>query len=71
MDRDPRWRFQTALNNAIATGTRPTSDSGLSNRTRAAIDDVASAHPDASADDIAYACDVFDGEDREHELTGT
>ena len=71
MNRDARRDFQAALNSAIAAGTRPTSDSGLSKRTRAAVDDVATAHPDASADDIAYACDVFDGDHCEHKLTGT
>lgn len=69
--RDPRRVFQAALNSAIATGARTTADTGLGTETRAAIDTVASEHPDASADDIAYACDVFEREHYEHRLTGS
>lgn len=62
--------FQAALNGAIAAGTRTPCDVDLSEPIRAALDTVADAHPDASPDDIAYACDVFEREHYEHKLTG-
>lgn len=63
--------FQAALNRALATGARTTSDTGLAAETRAAIDLVAEAHPDALPDDIAYASDAFEREHYEQKLTGT
>lgn len=71
VDRDPRRVFQSALNSALATGARTSSDLGLAAPVCAAIDTVADAHPDASPDDIAYASDVFEREHYEHKLTGS
>jgi hypothetical protein len=58
-----RLAFQDSLNLAIAHGSRASDRTGLGRQTLAAIDVVASEHPDASADDIAYAYEVFE---REH-----
>ena len=63
MSTELRERFQTNLNNAIARRRSPGDGSGLHPSVRAAISAVATAHPDAGADLIAMACDVFD---REH-----
>lgn len=58
----PRRVFQTALNLAMTTG-QTCGPSALGPLTRRAIDIVALAHPDASADEIADAYGAFD---REH-----
>lgn len=57
----PRWVFQTALNRALTAGQR-CSHSALGPLTSQAVDIVAVAHPDASADEIADAYSAFDHE---------
>jgi len=60
---DPRWIFQNLLNSAIVGGRLPTVTATLGSQTWMAIDSVARAHPDATADDIAVAYEAFE---REH-----
>lgn len=60
---DPRWVFQNLLNSAIVDGRSPAVTATLGPQTSMAIDSVARAHPDASADDIAVAYEAFG---REH-----
>ena len=60
---DPRWVFQSMLNLAIVGGQLPSVGTTLGAQTRTAIDSVARAHPDATADEIAIAYDAFE---REH-----
>lgn len=57
----PRWVFQTALNRALTAG-QPCSHTALGPLTRRAVDIVAAAHPDASADEIADAYSAYDDE---------
>jgi hypothetical protein len=65
-----RNAFQDSLNLAIAHGSRPSGLAGLDRQTLAAIDVVACEHPDASADDIAYAYEAFERE-HGHQLTAS
>ncbi|MDZ4236440.1 MAG: hypothetical protein U1C73_22405, partial [Dietzia sp.] len=62
---DPRWVFQTKLNAALIQGQILSTSATLGPQTCAAIDAVARAHPDASAEEIALAYDAFA---REHGL---
>ena len=57
------------LNSAIVGGRLPAVRTTLGVLTRSAIDSVARAHPDATADDIAVAYDAFERE-HGHRLTG-
>ena len=57
-----RQTFEFLLNQAIIVGDRPTEFCGFGPRTRAAIDVVARAHPEAAADHIAFAFDAFHAE---------
>ena len=59
--------FQDSLNCAITHGRQPARWIGLGDQTRAAIQAVAEEHPDATAEDIAYAYDAFA---REHGPSG-
>ncbi|MGB7504610.1 MAG: hypothetical protein WA965_04170 [Mycobacterium sp.] len=62
---DPRGDFQTALNAALIHGQTVSTSTLLGAHTSMAIDAVARAHPDATAEEIALAYDAFA---REHGL---
>ena len=57
-----RSAFQGMLNSALTRGLRVSGYSGLGPRTLAAIDTVASDHPEADTEAIAAAYDAFDQE---------
>jgi hypothetical protein len=65
---DPRADLQTALNAALIHGQMVSTSTHLGPHTSTAIDAVARAHPDATAEEIALAYDAFA---REHGLRST
>ncbi len=58
-ERDLRAIFRSALNAAIVSGAVPTADLGLGPRSMSALEAIATAHPDAAAELIAAASEVF------------
>ncbi|WP_159233286.1 hypothetical protein [Mycolicibacterium vanbaalenii] len=65
---DPRSAFEAMLTAALVAGRTPAASTVLGSQTWAAVDAVARAHPDATAEEIAVAYDAFA---REHGLRPT
>ncbi|BCO71182.1 hypothetical protein MINTM008_05170 [Mycobacterium intracellulare] len=59
LEAELRQRFQGLLNAALAKGVAPLGESGLGPRTTDAVAVVAGEHPEATAEHVVHAYDMF------------